>query len=99
MPPHVFFGFTIDEWVGILGIIGTVYGFLVRPLIKRIANLGNSIDELNKNSITEHNRLWRHYDVHDRKLYKHDIEIGELYSHAHLKREDYGIHEDKNNEN
>ena len=86
MPQHVFLGFTIDEWTGILGIIVTVYGFIVRPLLKRIASLGNSIDEFNKNAIAEHNRLWRHYDNHDRRLYKHDLEFDELFNHAHLKR-------------
>lgn len=92
MPAHVVFGFTIDEWLGILGIIGSVYGFLVRPLLKRITSLSDSIDELNKTSVIEHNRLWKSFDKHDRKLYKHDLEFDELFNHAHLKR---GLREDK----
>ncbi|ATO43335.1 hypothetical protein [Loigolactobacillus coryniformis] len=88
MGPHRIFGFTIDEWVGIIGIVTAVYGFLVRPLLTKLGKLSESIDQISENSLIEHNRLWRHYDIHDRQLWKHDQEIGILYDRSHLKRSD-----------
>lgn len=86
--PHVFFGFTVDEWVGIIGIVTAVYGFLVHPLLNKLGNLSKSIDQISENSLIEHNRLWHHYDIHDKQLWKHDQEIGILYDRNHLKRSD-----------
>lgn len=86
--PHVFFGFTVDEWVGIIGIVTAVYGFLVRPLLNKLGKLSESIDQISENSLIEHNRLWHHYDIHDKQLWKHDQEIGILYDQSHLKRSD-----------
>lgn len=86
--PHVVFGFTVSEWVGIIGILSGTYGFIVKPLLTKLETLSKSIDQISENSLIEHNRLWRHYDIHDRQLWKHDQEIGILYDKNHLKRSD-----------
>jgi hypothetical protein len=86
--PHIIFGFTVSEWVGIVGILSGTYGFIVKPLLNKLETLSKSIDQISENSLIEHNRLWRHYDIHDRQLWKHDQEIGILYDKNHLKRSD-----------
>ena len=91
--PHRFFGFTVDEWVGIIAIISSSYGFLVRPLLTKLSKLSESIDQISENSLIEHNRLWQHYDRHDKQLWRHDQEIDVLYTKNHLKRSNINFDE------
>lgn len=95
MGPHVIFGFTVSEWVGIVGILSSTYGFIIRPLLKSLTDLRNSINQLTQDSLIEHNRLWKHYDYHDKWLWKHDQEIGILYDKNHLKRSNIKFNDEK----
>lgn len=93
--PHVIFGFTVSEWVGIVGILSGTYGFIVKPLLNKLETLSKSIDQISENSLIEHNRLWQHYDIHDKQIWKHDQEIGILYDRSHLKRSKIQIDDEK----
>lgn len=86
MTEHIVFGFSVSEWVGIVGIIGSTYALIVKPLMNKFDRLSDSIDRISQNSLIEHSRLWRHYDRHDKELWKHDQEIGILYDKTQLHR-------------
>ncbi|MEA5157582.1 MULTISPECIES: hypothetical protein [Lactobacillaceae] len=95
--PHVIFGFTVSEWVGIVGILSGTYGFIVKPLLTKLETLSKSIDQISENSLIEHNRLWQHYDIHDKQIWKHDQEIDVLYTKNHLKRSNIKFDDKRDN--
>lgn len=97
MTEHIIFGFSVSEWVGIITIIGGVYTFIARPLINKLTTLSKSIDRVSDNAKTEHDRLWRHYDKHDRQIWEHDRELDVLYDQTHLTRPHVEIKKEEQN--
>ncbi|MFD1466462.1 hypothetical protein ACFQ4L_10355 [Lapidilactobacillus mulanensis] len=91
---HLFLGFTIAEWGGIIAIIAAIYGVAVRPINEHLSRLSDSIDQLNQSSRLEHKEFDRRLDIHDQRLVKHGAELDFLYELNHLKRKRDDEYED-----
>lgn len=87
---HVILGFTISEWGGIITILGASIGAvrygIIKPLMNQFKVLSHSIEELNRSSIFEHNKIYDKMNAQENKLVRHDAEIGFLYDVNNLKR-------------
>ena len=92
--PHLYFGFTIGDWVGLLTIISMLVGALIwlirvaitKPFTEQMAKLNESIQNLTASSKTDHSKFDLRLDKHDRKIERHDAEIGFLYDLNNIKR-------------
>lgn len=87
---HLFLGFSIAEWGGILAIggtlIGAIYKVVVKPLQEQLKNLSDSINGLNESSKNDHSRFDDRLDRHDIRLERHDAELQFLYDKNNLTR-------------
>lgn len=98
IPPHVFWGFQLSEWVQIIGIITFISGiviWIVRLAIvnpTRVSNdaLRESIDTLSRrvegiggNADKVHEEHDKRLDRHDVHLARHDEEIKTLFQRTH----------------
>ena len=94
MPPHLFLGYSIGDWVGLLTIISMLVGTLIwlirvaitKPFTEQMAKLNEAIRNLTDSSKTEHSSFDLRLDNHDRKIERHDAEIGFLYDLNNIKR-------------
>ncbi|WP_125703677.1 hypothetical protein [Lacticaseibacillus daqingensis] len=95
--PHGIFGLSWGELVAVGTLIGLIYTGLYRllksfgdkiaaPLSQQLSLLSKAIDDLSKNSLTEHHNIDKRLDKHDVRLGQHDVEIGTLYSTVGLTR-------------
>ena len=94
---HLFLGFTIAEWGGIIAIgsalIGAIYKVAVKPLRDELSNLSRSINSLHESSKTDHKRFDDRLDRHDIRLERHDAELQFLYDKNNLTRRKPGDRE------
>lgn len=97
LPPHGLFGLSWAEIAAIVGILAAVYGgfrrllnsfkdTIMEPLSQQMQQLSDAINDLSKNSVSEHKIFDKRLDNHDVRLAKHDTEIGTLYHEVGLKR-------------
>lgn len=95
MPPeHLFLGYTIGDWVGLLTIISMLVGTLIwlirvaitKPFTEQMAKLNEAIRNLTDSSRADHSMFDSRLDNHDRKIERHDAEIGFLYDVNNIKR-------------
>ena len=94
MPPHLFLGYSIGDWVGLLTIISMLVGTLIwlirvaitKPFTEQMAKLNEAIRNLTASSKVDHSSFDLRLDNHDRKIERHDAEIGFLYDLNNIKR-------------
>ena len=95
MPPeHLFLGYTIGDWVGLLTIISMLIGALIwlirvaitKPFTEQMAKLNEAIRDLATSSKVDHSMFDSRLDKHDQKIERHDAEIGFLYDVNNIKR-------------
>ena len=95
VPPHVFLGFQLGEWLQLIGIITFIAGIVAWVIRIAIVNptktsndaLSNAISELSKkvegigdNADRVHDEHDRRLDEHDVRLAKHDEEFKTIFS-------------------
>lgn len=100
MPPHVFLGYTIAEWLALLSIIGVLGGyfiwlvnhFIVQPLSDSINRLSTEVKDFKDLSRNEHSEFKKHFDRiddrlddHENHLTRHDEEIKTLFKREEFK--------------
>lgn len=102
MPPeHLFLGYTIGDWVGLLTIISMLVGTIIwlirvaitKPFTEQMAKLNEAIKSLTDSSNADRSMFDLRLDNHDRKIERHDAEIGFLYDVNNIKRKQEN-HED-----
>lgn len=95
MPPeHLFLGYTIGDWVGLLTIISILIGAIIwlvriaiiKPFTSQMSELNEAIRSLATSSKVDHSSFDLRLDNHDRKIERHDTEIGFLYDLNNIKR-------------
>lgn len=97
MWPHGILGLSWGELAALVAIITAIYaafhsmlkGFgdsIAKPLLHQLGELSKAIDDLSKNSLSEHHTIDKRLDKHDVRLGVHDAEIGTLYSTVGLDR-------------
>ena len=95
MPPeHLFLGYSIGDWVGLLTIISMLIGALIwlirvaitKPFTNQMSELNEAIRNLTDSSKADHSMFDLRLDKHDRKIERHDTEIGFLYDLNNIKR-------------
>jgi len=75
-PPHVFFGYTISEWLGIITIIGMLGSFLalvfnkfvVKPITGSMDRLSGEFKDFRKSSHEEHENFHKMLDDHEDRI-------------------------------
>jgi hypothetical protein len=87
---HLYFGFTIGDWVGIITIIGAVLGglgvlthwligyaetTLIQPLKYELRQATQSIGKLTEASEIKHVGFENRLDEHDRRLDRHSLRL------------------------
>ncbi|WP_025025166.1 hypothetical protein [Companilactobacillus nodensis] len=90
MPPHLFLGFSISEWLGIISIISILVGafktFLFNPIGDQLKDLSGAIQNLSDNSAKAHSDLEKKISKNHLDIERHDIEIDFLFDKNHLHR-------------
>ena len=88
---HVFFGFTLSEWAGIITIItaglSAFIKYAIKPLLEKFDELSHTIRDLDHTSRKERELIRQHLAEHDTAIAKHDTEISFLYSEKGWHRE------------
>lgn len=75
-PPHIFFGYTISEWLGIVTIIGMLGSFLalvfnrfvVKPITGSVDRLSDEFKDFRKSSHEEHESFHNILDDHEDRI-------------------------------
>lgn len=94
VPPHVFMGFELGEWVQLIAIVGFIAGIvawivrasIVAPLTTAINNLSKKVDGIGGNADRVHAEHDRRLDEQDVHLARHDEEFKTVFNQ--LNRED-----------
>ncbi|WP_461243690.1 hypothetical protein [Secundilactobacillus muriivasis] len=94
VPPHVFMGFELSEWVQLIAIVGFIAGIvawvvraaIVAPLTTAINNLSSKVDGIGGNADRVHAEHDRRLDEQDVHLARHDEEFKTVFNQ--LNRED-----------
>lgn len=78
---HIWFGYTIGEWVGIVSLIASVsagIGYLVnlfifKPLTDAIDKLTEGIDDFKVSTKEEHERFRADIEDHEKRIIKLEV--------------------------
>lgn len=97
MWPHGLLGLSWAELAALVTIIGALFmgarkmyrsfsESIAKPLLRQLGELSKAIDDLSRNSLTEHHAINGQLQKHEQKIERHDYEIGTLYSTVGLTR-------------